>query len=86
MTFKTFNRNKVYPRMYVMTLSLHVANLTRYKITFIDECVVHTGRSKPPSTRNSNNLHAQRLLFLAQNNLSSVIFGEQISTRPHRGS
>ena len=47
--------------MYVMTLSLHVANLTRYKITFIDECVVHTGRSKPPSTRNSNNLHAQRL-------------------------
>ena len=59
-----------------MTLSLHVANLTRYKITFIDECVVHTGRSKPPLPEELK-LHAQRLLFLVQNNLSSVIFGEQ---------
>ena len=39
--------------------------ISRYKITFIDECVVYTGRSKPPFPE----LHAQRSLLLVQNNL-----------------
>ena len=39
--------------------------ISRYKITFIDECVVYTGRSKPPLPE----LHAQRSLLLVQNNL-----------------